>query len=734
MQIKIKKMQKQYKSILSKLLLSTLFLFNAKADVEKYNLATDVADHYIKSFTIKKDDEEIGPEKTELKSYQTGKIEIDEATKRKVSLAKILGTSKQHEELQKNMDKILNSYSWDDLKLFYGTTSNPGYHLISKINKTITNIGESVLATMIVTPSSNINFLKERQKIIQTFIAKSEESKKLRKSLQKYKDSEDSILSFWTKREPLYSKEYNDYMNKKFYYANKKTNKSAGSLQFSKLFFRDWWDIFSGPLFPLELFLGFNFFAGIGGMADDTKKMFNQDILPVFYPFYNIYHPYEMSDRHYSKRQNEDIKHGIKKSNIKKPEIPTSAVVAASLITLYWVWGCYRSYNTYKEYSSVLKNLAFRLADIQAFLKSAQEISDIIKSSPELEKLYGSRLQNLRKLLAVDKKAPKSELGRLVGYLKTMPLTSWSYFFNNAGKLLASYKLFIEHKDKFKDAFYDYGRIDSFLSFSKLFEEAETYDKKNKFVYAKFISRKDRSKPYIKLKNMWNPFLDAKKAVGNNLEMDGAPGGIRNIILTGPNAGGKSTFVTGATNAILLAHVVGIAPAKEITLTPFDKINTYIDIVDDIAAGKSLFMAEVDRAQSHIKMLKKLRRDQFSFTIFDEPFSGTNPLEGGAAEYSILESIGGYSNSLTIVATHYPIVMLLEKNAKDKGFANFKVFIKPTTIEGNKRKINYTYKVVRGKSNQAIAIDILEAEGYDTKMLKRARDIILNPSKYQSSF
>ena len=49
-------------------------------------------------------------------------------------------------------------------------------------------------------------------------------------------------------------------------------------------------------------------------------------------------------------------------------------------------------------------------------------------------------------------------------------------------------------------------------------------------------------------------------------------------------------------------------------------------------------------------------------------------------------------------------------------------------------KINYTYKVIKGKSNQAIAIDILEAEGYDIKMLRRARDIILNPGKYKSAF
>ena len=142
-------------------------------------------------------------------------------------------------------------------------------------------------------------------------------------------------------------------------------------------------------------------------------------------------------------------------------------------------------------------------------------------------------------------------------------------------------------------------------------------------------------------------------------------------------------------------------------------------------------MAEVDRAQKHINLLSELRQDEFSFSIFDEPFSGTNPKEGAAAEYSVLETMADYPNTLNIVATHYPIVMLLEANCPEKGFANYKVYI---TYEGAEKKLNYTYKVIPGKSSQAIAIDILEEQGYDTQFLKRAREIIKHPERYQSTF
>jgi len=88
---------------------------------------------------------------------------------------------------------------------------------------------------------------------------------------------------------------------------------------------------------------------------------------------------------------------------------------------------------------------------------------------------------------------------------------------------------------------------------------------------------------------------------------------------------------------------------------------------------------------------------------------------------------------LNIVATHYPIVMLLEKNVPEKGFVNYKVYI-TYQGQGAEKRLNYTYKVIPGKSNQAIAIDILEEQGYDTRLLKRAREIIGHPERYLSTF
>ena len=366
-------------------------------------------------------------------------------------------------------------------------------------------------------------------------------------------------------------------------------------------------------------------------------------------------------------------------------------------------------------------------------LQLGEYISNYVAQNPELEALYAEHLTGIRELLAQEKNR-KTQLGSLVYYLRHLPLKKRNYFFQNTGKLLVTYKLFLAQKDALIDVMYDIGKLDAFLGVARFMNAAEKHNPKQHYVFTKYLSLKDRKVPYVQFKGMWNPFIDAKVAVPNDVEMGAQKGETRNIVLTGPNAGGKSTFLTGSTYAVLLSQTLGIAAAKEAVMTPFRKINTYINIVDDVAAGKSLFMAEVDRAYQYLKMLKMLRRSDFSWSIMDELFSGTNPVEGEAAAYSILEYVSTYRNALTIAATHFPRVMLLEDKAKKGGFKNYKVYIGVDRQKGKKSKIHYYYKVVPGRSNQAIAIDILTEQGYDTSILRWAHDMINHPEKYNASF
>ncbi len=379
----------------------------------------------------------------------------------------------------------------------------------------------------------------------------------------------------------------------------------------------------------------------------------------------------------------------------------------------------------YDQFASPLHYLAKRLADIKDFVTAAQEVDSLIASNAKLEALYGKRLTKLRALIHADS---SSEKGQFISNLSAMSLRSWSFFFRHNGRLLRSYKLLLRLRDELVDAIYELGQLDAYVSIAKLIDDSK--DQSNGYHFATLLSRTEQSRPYVKITNMWNPFLDAEKAVGNSFEMD-SKNGVRNAIVTGPNAGGKSTFITGLAISLLLSQTFGIVAAEKAVITPFNKISTYINLTDDIAEGKSLFMAEVQRAQDHINTLAGLGRDEFCFSIMDELFSGTSPVEGEAAAYSIAHHMGQYENSLGILATHFPRLTLLEERAKADRFANFKVIVHR---DPDTRALEYPFTIKPGKSNQTIAIDILEQEGYDSDMLKEARDIIDHPEKYNASF
>ncbi|MDD9139481.1 MAG: hypothetical protein NQ127_00930 [Candidatus Cardinium sp.] len=684
-----------------RLLFFVLLCYSQAADA----IAESLADNYLKSFVVgaREEKERAAGHKLAKLDANVTAIDLSPREERRVVFNEIFGTSKRYQACYPALRKALNQYAWNDLHLFCGTTTTPGYHFLSRINKTITTLGECALASLLAAPTADLATLSKRQQLIALLGQETAISSALRDGLNEYKKSENHLLSFWTATDPLYTKEYDAYLTELFYYKNRViANKQASRLQMRKLWVRDIWNIYLPFIFPPLLgIIGVELQVLFNPRLTHTKAY--KEVWPTYLPIYNYYH-----------------------INQSKGGKKVLHYISATASNVAYFWGWYGAICSYKVSAGVLRNLAFRMEDVQTFFIVAKKINAVIQENPQLEALYGEQLVATRQLLA--RTEEQSEIGNLLRYLKELPLRSWSYLGSNAGKLLASYKLFVEHKAVFHDALYELGQLDAFLSIAILMEETRAKGAAHAYTFTKFVSPAEATKPHLALVAMWNPMLAPTVAVGNDITMDA--GGVQTVVLTGPNAGGKSTFLTGVTYAILLSQTFGIAAAQSCALTPFSSINTYIDITDDIAAGKSLFMAEVARFQDHLHRLKQLKRDAFSFSIFDEPFSGTNPTEGAAAEYSVLNSIASYQNTLNIVATHYPLVMLLETKEPTKGFKNYKVFI--TKDAGG--RINYSYKVIPGASTQTIAIDILEKEGYSSDMLKQARDIIDNPDKYKKSF
>ncbi|WP_342265123.1 MutS-related protein [Cardinium endosymbiont of Philonthus spinipes] len=678
----------------------------AYSKVNYESVTAKISRNYLRSFPIVSLASTLPSSKVKQKAIlQTDKIKLAQSTQRKVVLRTIF--SDVDANVAAESKGILNDNVWTDLMLFCGGSTNPAHHFLSRINRTTTVLGECALATLLVTPTSDITTLSNRQRTLQVLLEDPACLAALKQSLEAYRNVEQSLLSLWTYTDPLYTHAYRDYMAKRFLSTNPTTNKIANKLNM-RIFFRNLLDIYGEfvalPLVGLFWCEASHWMTCIskGGWMEGNRRD-TYAPFPFFVPIMSI----------------ASVVNAYNHTDGKPLLLPFLGVAATHAAA---IWRGYCGIKSYQEYSAVFCNLASRMRDVQIFMKTIQQLSNIVAAHQELETHYGPSLSAIRELLA--KRKEPTEIGVMVSNLLDMKLDNWSYIRSNSGKLLATYNLFIEHKDCLKPAMYALGQLDSFMGIATLVREAKEAFPAHCYTFTKFLDRSKQKTPCIQLEAMWNPMLNPATVVDNEVDLDATK--TRNMILCGPNAGGKSSFISGVASSILLSQTFGIAAAKSAVITPFNKINTYIELRDDIACGASLFMVEVARMQRYIHMLEQSKPDEFIFTIADEPFARTNPVEASAAAYSILASIAQYNNALHIVSTHYPILMSLTNKFKDRGIRNFKVFIDEAANE----KLHYTYKVVPGEADQAIALKILAQEGYDPALLKQAEDIVQSPQKW----
>jgi|GEM_PF-1068650 hypothetical protein len=266
------------------------------------------------------------------------------------------------------------------------------------------------------------------------------------------------------------------------------------------------------------------------------------------------------------------------------------------------------------------------------------------------------------------------------------------------GRIAATNKLMNATKYDWVEIFEAIGYLDVYLSTAKVMKEFK--NKKVPYCFAQYLTA---DTPKLALENFWDPLLDAEHAVPNTISL-GDP--TRNILLTGPNTGGKSTVIKGIMLATLCAQTLGIVPAQACSLTPFAAFNTYSRVEDDIEHELSLFAAEVKRANHLKQKIKNLPKGEFGLTIIDEMFRGTAPDNAEQLSYQYAIDFGNCSNSMCLMATHYPKLIDLEKATQEK-YHNYKVEIEKLPDGTLKRN----YKLVRGSTTQNVALDILKEQG-----------------------
>lgn len=290
-----------------------------------------------------------------------------------------------------------------------------------------------------------------------------------------------------------------------------------------------------------------------------------------------------------------------------------------------------------------------------------------------------------------------TKLNTLLGMLDTNTFTGEASFWSVTGRVLAAYELMKQVKDELAPVFTAAGELDMYIALAKLYSAHE--NKNAHYCMVNFVE--NSATPIIDAYNFWNPFINPNTVITNSITFDTL---CPNSILTGPNTSGKSTVIKALMLNILMAQTFGIAPSENLTITPFAKLNCFMNISDDIATGASLFKSEVMRAKKLLELVQSLKANEFSFVIIDEIFTGTSPQEGEAAALRFAKHMGTYANNISIIATHYPKMTDLET---DGIFHNHHVEI----LRNEDGSLNRTFKLKNGPTFFNVAFDILEEEG-----------------------
>lgn len=187
------------------------------------------------------------------------------------------------------------------------------------------------------------------------------------------------------------------------------------------------------------------------------------------------------------------------------------------------------------------------------------------------------------------------------------------------------------------------------------------------------------------------------------------------MLITGPNASGKSTYIKSVSVAILLAQTIGLCPVSVNSrvqyLTPFKVLNSYLKNID-VKGSRSGFEAEMYKCKEHINLIKQLNKDEYSFVAMDEILVTTNYKEGVAGAYAICKELSRHHNSLALITTHYTNLSTF----KDDQFTYFKFNI----TRDDKDEIIYTYKMKKGISDDYIALELLKKNGFEKRIINDA--------------
>jgi DNA mismatch repair ATPase MutS len=249
-----------------------------------------------------------------------------------------------------------------------------------------------------------------------------------------------------------------------------------------------------------------------------------------------------------------------------------------------------------------------------------------------------------------------------------------------------------------------------FNGYFNILLETSIHVRTNKLVKTKF--KKKHYKPIFK-KMFYPKYINnyANKIIKNDCNL------CKNMIITGPNASGKTTTLKTALINIILSQQIGYGCFESLMFCPYDNIHCYLNI-PDTSGRDSLFQAEARRCKEIIDSIND-NNNQTHFCVFDELYSGTNPEEAVVSAFAFMDYLIKNNNVTCILTTHY--MKLCKKLDNYNNIKNYSM----KTIRSHDN-FEYTYLLQQGISKIKGGIKVLKDMNYPQEILNNTTNFETN--------
>ena len=202
----------------------------------------------------------------------------------------------------------------------------------------------------------------------------------------------------------------------------------------------------------------------------------------------------------------------------------------------------------------------------------------------------------------------------------------------------------------------------------------------------------------------------SERFVPNDLFLDSSTHNI--VVLTGPNMGGKSTYLRQAALIVIMAQMGSFVPARAVRLGIVDRVFTRIGASDNVARGRSTFMVEMTETAAILHTATAR-----SLILLDEVGRGTSTYDGLAIAWAAVEYLHAHVRAKTLFATHY--FELTELAEQLSGVKNYHVSVKETG-----GSVVFLRRVEPGAADRSYGIEVAKLAGLPNEVVVRAREVL----------